>query len=118
MKLSAIFIVVKFKFFKNYYNTFNNYLFSSILNFILFIFQFLNIIINLFTVLEGYIKSSIRLLRYQIKDEIIHYGIGSITNGEHKVEVRVRNFPEDIDEFTKGDHVRIEGLLKFTSKLI
>ncbi|XP_043479945.1 uncharacterized protein LOC122509769 [Leptopilina heterotoma] len=67
-------------------------------------------------IVEGYIKSPIRLLKYRINNELIHYGTGSLTNGKFKIEIRVKNFPEDVDEFNQGDHVRVEGLAKFTKE--
>lgn len=49
-----------------------------------------------------------------MRDELIHYGVGSVTNGKYKIEIRVKNFPDDVDEFNKGDHLKVEGVLKFT----
>lgn len=53
-----------------------------------------------------------------MKNDLINYGLGSITNGTYKVEVRITNFSGDSELFEKGDNIEVEGILKFTSKFI
>ncbi|XP_051168358.1 uncharacterized protein LOC127286100 [Leptopilina boulardi] len=68
--------------------------------------------------LQGFVKSAFRFLKYKIGKNVISYGCGSITNGKKKIEVRIQNFPDDENyEFlSKGDHVEIQGHIKFTKE--
>ncbi|XP_043463976.1 uncharacterized protein LOC122499593 [Leptopilina heterotoma] len=62
--------------------------------------------------MEGYIKTNFRRLKYEYQSQIVNYGIGSITDGEFKIDVRIYNFPETEHNFEKGDPVSVTGFIK------
>lgn len=68
------------------------------------------------SVTTGFIKT--RFLKINsFKDGFATYGLGSITDGIYKVEVKIPNF-ETIKEFPKGTPVTIRGYINFSSKKI
>ncbi|XP_043465228.1 uncharacterized protein LOC122507181 isoform X2 [Leptopilina heterotoma] len=67
-----------------------------------------------FVKIKGFIKSAFRLLTYTTNEEHIWYGVGTLTNGNYKMEIRIKDFAADTEYLEKGDHVEVEGILKFT----
>lgn len=47
---------------------------------------------------------------------MISYGVGSLTNGVFKCDVRIRNFLEDFEYLKRGHYVEAHGFLKYTCK--
>lgn len=56
-------------------------------------------------------KNKFNDLKILIQDVIVSYGHGSITDGEHKVEIRITEFLENETYLENGDHIQVEGII-------
>lgn len=52
-----------------------------------------------------------------MKNDIISYGCGCFTNGDFKMEIRIKHFKNDLqyEYLERHDHIEVKGIIKYTS---